>query len=70
MCFDELAIYSIEIPRKEHGTADVLEAKRIEIENLMQYDTFEEINENTFDKEKKITSHWIITKKKDIMDRK
>ena len=40
-----------------------MEAKRIEIENLMQYDTCEEINENTCEKEKMITSHWIITKK-------
>ena len=34
---DELAIYSIKIPVKEYGNTEVIEAKKTEIGNLIEF---------------------------------
>ena len=44
-CFDPFTIYVVEVPKKEHGLPEVLEAKEREITNLKDFDTFEEIED-------------------------
>ena len=41
-CFDEMTIYTVEVPVKEHNKQEVIEAKQREIENLEKYEVFEE----------------------------
>ena len=36
MCFLENSIYVVEVPVREHGKAEVIEAKEKEIENLKE----------------------------------
>ena len=37
-CLDyEIAVFAIEVPKKEHGTKEDLEAKQREIENLQKF---------------------------------
>ena len=33
-CFDEMTIYTVEVPVREHKKPEVIEAKQKEIENL------------------------------------
>ena len=40
-CFDEVAIYTLEVSVKEHKRPEVIEAKEKEIENLEKYWVFE-----------------------------
>ena len=42
-CFDDVAIYTIEVPTKEHRRPEVIEAKEKEIENSEKYGVFEEV---------------------------
>ena len=45
-CFDqEETVYIVEFPRKEHGQPEVVEAKKTEIENILDYDVYEEIED-------------------------
>ena len=39
-CFDEYAIYTVEVPVKEHNKPEVIEAKQREIESLEKYGVF------------------------------
>ena len=41
--FWEFSIYVIELPVSEHWRPEVIAAKEKEIENLMDYETFEEV---------------------------
>ena len=60
-CFkEELTIYNVEVPRKEHGRPEVIEAKKKEFENLQNYETFEEVSDEG---QERITRRWVITKK-------
>ena len=42
-CFDEVAIYTVEVPVREHKRPEVIEAKEREVENLEKYGVFEEV---------------------------
>ena len=40
-CYDDIAVYTVEVPVREHKKVEVTEAKDKELENLMKYDVFE-----------------------------
>merc|ERR1712126_312065 len=40
VCFMESSVYVVEVPVRDHGKAEVIEAKGKEIENLKMYETF------------------------------
>ena len=42
-CFDDVAIYTVEVQVKEHKRPEVIEAKDKEIGNLEKYGIFEEV---------------------------
>ena len=44
-CFDEMTIYTVEVPVREHKKPEVIEAKQREIENLDKYGVFEEVED-------------------------
>ena len=54
---DEIAVFAIEVPKKEHGKKEVLEAKQREIENLQKFGSCEEIEDDIKDN---LTSTWVI----------
>ena len=60
MGFNDLAIYTEELPLSEHGRPEVKLAKKGEIQNLMDYDVFEEVPDVGQDC---IASRWMITAK-------
>ena len=43
--FDNYVVYTVEIPTKEQNTPEVNEAKHKEIENLVRFDVFEEVED-------------------------
>ena len=59
-CYDDVAIYAVEVPVKEHKNIEVIEARNKELENLFNYDVFEEVDDLGQDT---IGSRWVITKK-------
>ena len=42
---EDISVYIVEIPAREQNTPEVNEAKRKEIENLKNYDVFEEVDD-------------------------
>ena len=60
--FDELPIYVVELPTKEHKRPEVIEAKNKEIQNLKNFETFIEVNDEG---QTTIDSRWVITQKED-----
>ena len=50
----------VEIPVKEHGRPECIEAKEAEIQNLLNFDTFDEVDDVG---QKTIQSRWILTEK-------
>ena len=44
-CFDEFAIYTVDLPVREHKKQEVIEEKAREIENLEKYEVFEEVED-------------------------
>lgn len=42
-CFDDITVYTVEVPVKEHKRVEVVEAKDKELENLEEYGVFEEV---------------------------
>ena len=58
--FMDYEIFSVEVPVKEHGKPEIVEAKNNEIENLKLYETFEEVIDEG---QETIGSRWIITEK-------
>ena len=60
VCFLENSIFVVEVPVKEHGKPEVIEAKEKEIENLETYETFEEVDDIG---QETIGSRWIVTEK-------
>ena len=58
--FMNYEIFSLEVPVKEHGKPEIVEAKNNEIENLKTYETFEEVIDEG---QETIGSRWIITEK-------
>ena len=45
MSFSDYAIYTVELPVSKHGTPEVKEAKMTEVNNLLDYDVFEEVKD-------------------------
>ena len=43
--FEDYAVYTVEIPTKEQNTPECNEAKYKEIENLVKFDVFEEVDD-------------------------
>ena len=60
VCFLENSIFVVEVPVKEHGKPEVIEAKEKKIENLETYETFEEVDDIG---QEAIGSRWIVTEK-------
>ena len=58
--FSDLSIYTVELPISEHGRPEVKEAKTAEINNLLDYDVFEEVKDKGQDT---IGSRWVVTTK-------
>ena len=44
-CFDEMTIYTVVVPVREHKKPEIIEAKQKEIENLEKYGVFEEVED-------------------------
>ena len=61
--FENYAVYTVEIPTKEQNTPEVNEAKHKEIENLVRYDVFEEVEDCS---QEQIGSRWVITQKEKL----
>ena len=59
-CFDDVAIYTVEVPTKEHRRPDVMKGKEKEIENLEKYGVFEEVENEG---QETVGSRWVITRK-------
>ena len=59
-CYDDIAIYTVEIPVREHKKPDVIEAKQKEIENLEKYGVFEEVEDIG---QEAVDSRWVVTQK-------
>ena len=58
--FMDYEIFTLEVPVREHGKPEILEAKENEIQNLKTYETFEEIKDEG---QETIGSRWIVTEK-------
>merc|ERR1712002_185008 len=58
--FENMAVYTVEIPAKEQNTPEVNEAKHKEIENLVKFDVFEEVDDCG---QERIGSRWVVTQK-------
>ena len=58
--FSDVAIYTVELPVSEHWRPEVKEAKDTEINNLLDYDVFEEVKDVG---QLTIGLRWIITSK-------
>merc|ERR1711962_1747485 len=58
--FMDYEIFLLEVPVKEHGKPEIVEAKNSEIENLKTYETFEEVIDEG---QETIGSRWIIREK-------
>ena len=59
-CFDEIAIFTVEVPVREHKLPEVIDAKQKEIENLEKYGVFEEVEDEG---QETVDSRWVITRK-------
>ena len=60
MGFLENSIYVVEVPVREHGKAEVIEAKEKEIDNLKTCKSVEEVDDEG---QETIGSRWIVTEK-------
>merc|ERR1712163_4806 len=58
--FEDYAVYTVEIPAKEQITPECNEAKHKEIENLVRFDVFEEVDDVG---QERISSRWVVTQK-------
>ena len=63
----EEVVYAINVPSKEHGRSECIEAKEDEINNILNFGTFTEVNEINLDF---ITRKWVITEKENHDDMK
>ena len=53
-------MYTVEIPAKEQNTPEVKEAKHKEIQNLVRFDVFEDVDDCG---QERIGSRWVVTQK-------
>ena len=44
-CFDDVAVYTVEVPVAKHRRIEVVKVKERELENLIKYGVFEEIED-------------------------
>ena len=58
--FMEQDIFTVQVPVKDHGKREVIEAKEKEIENLELYGVFEEVDDIG---QERIGSRWVVTEK-------
>ena len=58
--FSEMCTFTVELPVSEHKRPKVVSAKRKEVENLMDYSTFEGVRDEG---QETIRSRWVVTKK-------
>ena len=58
--FSEFCTYTVELPTSEHWRLEVKVAKKAEIKNLQDYETFIEVKDEG---QAKVGSRWVITKK-------
>ena len=66
-CFDDISVYIVEVPVREHKTPEVIEVKDNEIKNLEKYGVFEEVK---YEGQETVGSRWVITKKEKADGRK
>ena len=59
-CFDDIVIFTVEVPMREHKKPKVIEVKHTEIENLETYGVFEEVEDEG---QETVGSRWVITRK-------
>ena len=59
-CFDDISVFTVEVPVREHKMPEVIEAKDNEIKNLEKYGVFEEVK---YEGQETVGSRWVITKK-------
>ena len=60
-CFnEEITSYVVELPSSKHNIPEVVEAKKSELKNLADYETFEEVEDCG---QERISSRWVITMK-------
>lgn len=57
-CYDPITIYTVEIPTNKQNTPEIKEANQKAIDNLRNYNVFEEIEGEG---KERITSMWVIT---------
>ena len=58
--FESYAVFTVEIPVKDQNTPKIDEAKHKEIENLIKFDVFEEVDDYG---QERISSRWVVTQK-------
>ena len=58
VAFSDLANYTEELSVSEHGRPEVKEAKTTEVNNLLDYDVFEEVMDEG---QQMIGSRWVVT---------
>ena len=58
--FENYAVYTVEIPSKDQNMPEINEAKYKEIENLIKFDVFEEVDDCG---QERISSRWVVTQK-------
>ena len=63
VCYDDLTIYTVDVPVAEHRKTEVVEAKERELENLTKYGVFEEVEDIG---QERISLRWVITKKEKL----
>ena len=59
-CFDEITIYTVEVPVREHKCPELIDTKQKEIENLEKYGVFEEVEDEG---QETVYPRWVITRK-------
>merc|ERR1712030_155628 len=65
--FEDYAVYTVEISTKEQNTPECNEAKHKEIENLVKFDVFEEVDDVG---QERISSRWVVTQKEKEEERR
>ena len=58
-CYEDYAVYAVEDPTADHKKVKVIEANDKELENLMKYGVYEEVEDS---RQERITSRWVIMK--------
>ena len=65
--YKDCTVYTVKVPVAEHGKAEVKEDKRKELENIMKYGVYEEVEDYG---QEIITLRWVITQKEKVHGQK